>query len=89
MNLPIPPDFAVSPQAEQAEPNSNLVRWLTDARTAEFFGDSFTLKADVLACLIRRGNLSDVARAHRLTRAAASKQARRARAIFGDMATLS
>ena len=80
-----PPDFAVSP----GEPNTNLARWLTDARTAEFFGQSFTLKADVLACLIRRGNLSDVARAHGLTRAAASKQARRAKALFGDMATQS
>lgn len=88
MNLPIPtfpPEFTASP----AEPNSNLARWLTDARTAEFFGASFTLKADVLACLIQRGNLSDVARAHGLTRAAASKQARRAKALFGDMTTLS
>ena len=69
---------------------SNLIAWLSDPRTAEFFGGhSFTLKADVLACLIQRGNLSDVARAHGLTRAAASKQARRAKALFGDMATLS
>lgn len=69
----------------QSEPNTNLARWLTDARTAEFFGDSFALKADVLACLIQRGNLSDVARQHGLTRHAASKQARRAKAIFGEL----
>jgi hypothetical protein len=75
-----PPDFTV-----RAEPNTNLARWLTDARTAAFFGSSFALKADVLACLIRRGNLSDVARAHGVSRAAASKQGRRAKALFGNL----
>lgn len=71
----------------QSEPNTNLARWLTDARAAEFFGDSFALKADVLACLIQRGNLAAVARQHGVTRAATSKQARRAKSIFGDLAT--
>ena len=75
--------------APQVGPNSHLAAWLAHPATAEYFGESFTLKADVLACLIRRGNLSAVARTHGLTRAAASKQARRAKALFGDMATLS
>lgn len=68
-------------------PHENLVHWLTDARTADYFGPSFTLRADVLAALIQRGNLAAVARQHGVTRAAASKQARRAKAIFGDLAT--
>ncbi len=64
---------------------SNLAGWLTDARTAEFFGSSFTLKADVLACVLQGGNLAAVARGHGVTRAAASKQARRAKSIFGNL----
>jgi hypothetical protein len=71
------------------EPNTNLARWLTDARTAEFFGPSFAFRADVLACVIEGGNLSAIARQHGLTRAAASKQARRAKSIFGDLTTCS
>ncbi len=66
----------------------HLAEWLSDPRTKKYFGDSFMLKAGVLACLIQRGNLAAVARQHGVTRAAASKQARRARAIFGEMATL-
>jgi hypothetical protein len=66
-------------------PPDNLARWLTDPRTAEYFGESFALKAAVLACQIQGGNLSDVARAHGVTRAATSKQGRRAKVLFGNL----
>ena len=64
-----------------------LAAWLTDPRTEKYFGESFALKADVLVCFLQRGNLAEVARQHGVTRAAASKQARRAKALFGGLAT--
>lgn len=67
--------------------NGYLAAWFFHDRADEFFGESFGLKMDVLACLIQRGNLAEVARRHGVTRAAASKQARRARALFGELAT--
>jgi hypothetical protein len=80
LRLPTPlPEIA--PKGE----STNLVRWLTDARTAEYFGDTFKLRADVLAAVITGGNLAAVARQHGVTRAAASKSARRAKAIFGNL----
>ena len=75
-----PPEIPTVAQDER-----NLLHWLSDPRAAAFFGTSFALKAAVLACLIQRGNLSGVARAHGVTRAAASKQGRRAQALFGNL----
>jgi hypothetical protein len=62
-----------------------LTAWLTDPRTAEYFGDTFALRADVLNAVINGGNLAAVARQHDVTRAAASKQARRAKTIYGNL----
>lgn len=84
MKLRIPkpvPEIA----APQGDHQSNLLRWLTDRRTAEYFGDTFKLRADVLAAVITGGNLAEVARQHGVTRAAASKSARRAKALFGNL----
>ncbi|HUZ07477.1 MAG TPA: hypothetical protein VMV89_08305 [Candidatus Paceibacterota bacterium] len=67
--------------------NDNLIQWLTDPRTAAYFGDTFKLRADVLAAIITGGNLAAVARQHGVTRAATSKQGRRVRAIFGELET--
>lgn len=79
-DIPTPIPELASPQAE---PNSNLARWLTDARTAEYFGgDTFRLRADVLAAVIIGGNLAAVARQHGVSKQAAWKQAQRARAAF-------
>jgi hypothetical protein len=84
MTHPAPQELALP-----CDPAENIIAWLTDQRTAEYFGNSWKLKAGVLAAVITKSNLAEVARQHGLTRAAASKQARRAKAIFGDMATLS
>lgn len=62
----------------------HLIEWLTDPRTAEYFGPTFRLRADVLAGAITGGNLAKIARQHGVTRAAAAKNARRAKQIFGD-----
>ena len=62
-----------------------LTAWLTDPRTAEYFGATFKLRADVLAAVITGGNLAAVARQHGVTRAATSKQARRAKSIYGNL----
>ena len=61
-----------------------LLEWLLDPRTAEYFGPTYRLRADVLAAYIQGGNLSVVARAHGVTRAAATKNGRRAQRIFGN-----
>jgi hypothetical protein len=84
MNLPIP-TFPPEVTASPAEPNSNLAAWLSDPRTAQYFGDTFKLRADVLAAVITRGNLAAVARLHGVTRAATSKTARLAKSIFGNL----
>jgi hypothetical protein len=60
----------------------NLAAWLTSPESKVYFGAAWALKADVLAAVITGGNLSDVAREHRVTRAAASAQAVRAKSIF-------
>jgi hypothetical protein len=62
-----------------------LTAWLTDPRSAEYFGDTFKLRAAVLAALITGGNLAEVGRQHGVTRAAASKQGRRAKSIYGNL----
>lgn len=88
-NTKTAPETAQAAPAAEATPvdSGNLTAWLSDPRTAEFFGESFALKAEVLACLIQRGNLAEVARRRRVSRSATSKQARRARTIFGGLAT--
>jgi len=63
----------------------NLAAWLTDPRTAEYFGESWAFKADILEAVINGQKLAPVARQHGVTRSAASKQAGRARAIFGEL----
>jgi hypothetical protein len=62
-----------------------LLQWLTDPRTAEYFGPTFRLRADVLAAVITGGNLAEVARQHDVTRAAAAKNSSRAKRIFGEL----
>jgi len=74
-----PPEIAV----HQGDEN-NLIRWLSDPRGQKYFGHTFTLRADVLVAVITGGNLAAVARQHGVTRAAASKQARLAKSIFGN-----
>ncbi|MEI9961791.1 MAG: hypothetical protein WDM76_11840 [Limisphaerales bacterium] len=64
--------------------SANLIHWLTDPRTLEYFGPTFRLRADVLAAVITNGNMAAVARQHGVTRAAAAKNSRRAKRIFGD-----
>ena len=71
--------------APQGDPHSNLAKWLLDPRTQEYFGDTFKLRADCLAAVITGDNLAAVARRHGVTRAAASKSARRAQKLFGNL----
>jgi len=82
-----PPPTAQELAGPVGEPNTNLARWLTDARTAEFFGKAWKLKADALAAVITGGNLAEVAREHGVTAEAAYKYARRAKAIFPTLHT--
>ena len=75
-----PPEIVV-----QGDPQGNLAKWLLDPRTQEYFGDTFKLRADCLAAVITGDNLAAVARRHGVTRAAASKSARRAQKLFGNL----
>jgi hypothetical protein len=63
---------------------NHILEWLNDPRTAEYFGSTFKLRADVLAAVITNGNMAAVARQHGVTRAAAAKNSSRAKRIFGD-----
>lgn len=76
--------FAMKTQIQSAS-NSNLARWLTDPRSAEFFGSSFQLKAAVLVCVIQGESLAGVARRHGVTRSAVSKHYRKAKSIWADV----
>ena len=76
------------PTVAQGE-ESNLARWLTDARTAEYFSKAWKLKADTLAAVITGSNLVDVANEHGVSAEAVYKYARRAKALFPTLATKS
>ena len=65
--------------------NAEVADFFKDPAADQFFGASFTLKCDVLRAALRGEKLSDVAARHGVTRQAASKQARRASEIFGQI----
>jgi hypothetical protein len=66
-----------------AAKNDNLLAWLTDPRTAEYFGTTFTVKADVLAHLLTGdGTLADIGRRRGISRQAVHKHAVKARKIY-------
>jgi hypothetical protein len=62
---------------------NSIEDWLLDPRAEKYFGGSFRLKLEVLACAIDGGNVSAVARERGVTRQAASKHARKAWEVFG------
>jgi transposase-like protein len=62
--------------------NQQLLQWINHPETADYFGKAFKLKAAVLTALVTGSSLADVARRHGVTRQAASKEARRAKALF-------
>jgi hypothetical protein len=63
--------------------NENLIEWLTDSRSAAFFGRSFAIRADVLAHLITgNGSQSEIGRKHKVSKQAVWKHAQKARTIF-------
>lgn len=63
--------------------NDNLIQWLTDEKSAAYFGKSFSIRADVLAQIITgNGSQADIARAHGVTKQAVQKHAKQARRIF-------
>ena len=62
--------------------NDNLIKWLTDPRTAEYFGKTWRLRAQVLDAVITGGNLSAVALENGVSKQYVHRQAVRARAIF-------
>lgn len=64
--------------------NNNLLSWLKDPRSDEFFGRSFVIKFEVLAHhMTGQGTLAEIARRHGVTKAAMTRHARRARELFG------
>ena len=63
--------------------NDNLAKWLTDSKSAVYFGRSFTLRAAVLAYLITGdGTLAEIGRKHGVSRQAVHRHAVKARAIY-------
>jgi hypothetical protein len=63
---------------------TRLEKWLLDPRAVEYFGDTFSLRLDVLAAQIYTGeSLASVAARHGKERSAAHNQAVRLRKIFG------
>ena len=84
MKLSIPATSPPELPAPQPDREGNLAQWLSDPRTAEYFGgETFKLRANVLAAVITGGNLAAVGRLHGVSKQAAWKQAQRARAAFG------
>lgn len=67
---------------------ANLTSWLSGPEAANFFGRTFTLRLAVLSAVVTGApSLAEVARAHGISRAAASKQGRKARAMLLALAT--
>jgi hypothetical protein len=79
LRLPTPP----AELAIQGEHEANLVKWLLDPRSQEFFGTTFTRRAAVLAAVVSGRSLAAVAREHGISKQAAWKQGQRAKAAFG------
>jgi hypothetical protein len=63
--------------------NDNLINWLTDSRSAEYFGRTFAIRADLLANLITgRGSVAEIAKEYSISLAAVYKHRKMALAIF-------
>ena len=63
--------------------SKNLIGWFSGAKAERYFGQAFSIRADVLAYLVTgNGTLTEIALAHGVTKQAAQKQARRAREIY-------
>ncbi len=70
--------------------NDNLIQWLSDPKSAEYFGRSFAIRADVLAHLITgAGSLAEIGRTHGVSRQAVQKHAAKSRAIYFKPTTVS
>ncbi len=66
-----------------AAKNDNLIQWLTDEKSAAFFGRAFAVKADVLAHLLTgEGTLADIGRRRGISRQAVHNHAVKARKIY-------
>ena len=64
------------------QPN-NLIQWLTDPKSAAFFGRAFAVKADILAHLLTAdGTLAAIGRRHGISRQAVHRHALKARKIY-------
>lgn len=63
--------------------HNHLRDWLTDPRTAKFFGRVFAIRADALALAIAGGSVTELAKKHGISRSKASRHVSRARRIFG------
>lgn len=62
---------------------NHLIQWLTDEKSAAFFGRAFTIKADVLAHLLTGdGTLADIGRRRGISRQAVHRHAVKARKIY-------
>lgn len=67
--------------------NQNLIKWLTGDKAADYFGKSFSIRADVLAQMLTgSGSLADIARRHGVSRQAVQKHAKQAHRIYFDTA---
>ncbi len=61
----------------------NLAEWLSDPKTAAYFGRAFQVKADILAQIITGdGALVDIAAKHKISLAAIYKHRAKALKIF-------
>lgn len=76
------PSLMADPRVIELEQRNYLMSWLSDPRTAEYFGGTFKLKAAVLIAVFAGGNLSEVARRHDVVRQSAHEHAVAARRIF-------
>jgi hypothetical protein len=85
-SLPTPPPVEIPHRGGQ---ESNLTAWLVHPATVKYFGNSWKLKASVLAAVITGSSLADVANEHGVSAEAAYKYARRAKALFPTLATKS
>jgi hypothetical protein len=68
--------------------NGNLIEWLTDSRSAEYFGRAFAIRADVLVRLINgTGSLAEIGGKDKVSRQAIHKHFKKARTIYCELST--
>jgi AcrR family transcriptional regulator len=69
--------------------NSNLIEWLSDSRSADYFTKSFEIRAAVLVFLLigQGGSLAEIGRRYGVSRQSIHRHFKKAQEVYGQPST--